>query len=66
MYMVNSEIVYTYTMLLTIVEMRQKFDNGEDPLDPEQQNQQGGHGHPFFHGFNPFGSGGGNFKFHFN
>ena len=47
--------------------MRQKFDNGEDPLDPEQQ-QQGGHGNPF-HGFNPFGGGGGqgfNFKFHFN
>ena len=50
-----------------LAEMRQKFDNGEDPLDPEQQ-QQGGHGNPF-HGFNPFGGGGGqgfNFKFHFN
>lgn len=49
------------------IEMREKFDNGEDPLDPEQQ-QQGGHSHPFFHqGFNPFGNGGGgNFKFHFN
>ena len=48
--------------------MREKYDNGEDPLDPEQQ-QQGGHGHPFFHGFNPFGGGGNqgfNFKFHFN
>lgn len=44
--------------------MRQKFDNGEDPLDPEQQQGGHGHGHPF-HGFNPFG-GGGNFKFHFN
>ena len=46
--------------------MRQKFDNGEDPLDPESQ--QGGHGNPFhFHG-NPFGGGGGpfQFKFHFN
>ena len=52
------------------VEMREKFNNGEDPLDPEQQQQQGSHGHPFFHGFNPFeggfGGGGGNFKFHFN
>ncbi len=46
--------------------MRQKFDNGEDPLDPESQ-QNGGHGHPF-HG-HPFGGGGGGpfqFKFHFN
>jgi len=46
--------------------MRAKYDNGEDPLDPEQQQ----HGHnPFGHGFNPFGHGGGqgfNFKFHFN
>ena len=49
--------------------MRQKYDQGEDPLDPEAQ--QGG-GHPFrhggqqfhFHGGNPFG--GGQFKFHFN
>lgn len=48
-------------------EMRAKFDRGEDPLDPEQQ--QGGHGggHPFhgFHG-NPFGGGNFQFKFHFN
>merc|ERR1712226_732196 len=49
-------------------EMRQKFDNGEDPLDPEAKSDPfggRGHGHPFhgFHG-NPFG--GGNFKFHFN
>ena len=50
--------------------MRQKYDQGEDPLDPEAQ--QGGGGHPFrhggqqfhFHGGNPFG--GGQFKFHFN
>ncbi|MPC68603.1 DnaJ subfamily C member 3 [Portunus trituberculatus] len=54
--------------------MRAKFDNGEDPLDPEQQ--QGG---PGGHGFNPFqhfhfhhggfpggGFQGGGFKFHFN
>ncbi|XP_005100334.1 dnaJ homolog subfamily C member 3 [Aplysia californica] len=46
-------------------EKRQRFDAGEDPLDPEEQ--QGGHGHPFFHqGFNPFGSGGFSFKFNFN
>lgn len=54
--------------VLSDEEMRKRYDAGEDPLDPEQQ-QQGGHGHPFFHGFNPFGHGGGqgfNFKFHFN
>ena len=54
---------------LCVVEMRQKYDNGEDPLDPESQQGHGGHGHPFFHqGFNPFGHGGGggfNFKFNF-
>lgn len=44
------------------IEMREKFDNGEDPLDPEQQHQ--GHG-GFPHGFNPFGGGGFTFKFHF-
>ncbi|XP_048388925.1 dnaJ homolog subfamily C member 3a isoform X2 [Stegostoma tigrinum] len=57
--------------VLTDPEMRKKFDSGEDPLDPE--NQQGGGGHSFhrswnqWQGFNPFGSGGPfNFKFHFN
>lgn len=49
---------------------RNKFDNGEDPLDPESQNGGGGF-NPFGQGFNPFGGGGGggqgfNFKFHFN
>ncbi|GCB60013.1 hypothetical protein scyTo_0012658, partial [Scyliorhinus torazame] len=57
--------------VLTDPEMRKKFDSGEDPLDPE--NQQGGGGHHFhrswnqWQGFNPFSSGGPfNFKFHFN
>lgn len=51
--------------VLTDPEKRQKFDNGEDPLDPEQQ-QHGGGG-PFWHeGFNPFGGGGFKFKFNFN
>ena len=57
--------------------MRSKFDNGEDPLDPEEQ-QRGNnpfHGHPHFfrQGGNPFGGGGfpgggggHSFKFHFN
>lgn len=51
--------------VLTDPEKRQKFDHGEDPLDPESQNEHGG---PFWHqGFNPFESGGGfQFKFHFN
>jgi DnaJ family protein C protein 3 len=57
-------------MILCVTEMRKRFDMGEDPLDPEQQQGQGfGGGHPFFfnQGFNPFGSGGGfNFKFNFN
>ncbi|XP_041348015.1 dnaJ homolog subfamily C member 3-like [Gigantopelta aegis] len=50
--------------VLTDKEKRQRFDNGEDPLDPEDQ--QGGN--PFHHGFNPFGGGGSgfSFKFHFN
>jgi len=51
--------------------MRQKYDQGEDPLDPESQ--QGG-GHPFRHGGQqfhftggkPFGGGPFQFKFHFN
>lgn len=49
-----------------VTEKRAKFDNGEDPLDPEQQ-QGGPGGGPFWHqGFNPFGQGGFQFKFHFN
>lgn len=58
-----------YTMSVwCLTEKRQRYDNGEDPLDPEEQHQQG---NPFFHqGFNPFGGGGGgggySFKFHFN
>eukprot|EP00117_Sycon_ciliatum_P021322 scpid55139/ scgid18723/ DnaJ homolog subfamily C member 3; Interferon-induced, double-stranded RNA-activated protein kinase inhibitor; Protein kinase inhibitor of 58 kDa len=52
--------------VLTNPEKRAKFDQGEDPLDPEQQSQQGFHGSPFGGGF-PFGGdgGGGHFKFHF-
>lgn len=54
--------------VLTDPEMRQKFDSGEDPLDPESQQGGGGGGGggwPF--GFNPFESGGNfHFKFHYN
>jgi DnaJ family protein C protein 3 len=51
--------------VLTDQEKRAKFDNGEDPLDAEEQAQQ----HNPFHGFNPFGAGNGQgftFRFHFN
>jgi len=51
--------------VLTDPEMREKYDNGEDPLDPETES---GRNHPF-HGFHghPFGGGGPfQFKFHFN
>ena len=41
-------------------EKRQKFDQGEDPLDPETQQGQQWH-----EGFKPFGHGGFQFKFHF-
>lgn len=58
--------------VLTNPEMRSKFDQGEDPMDPESQ-QGGGHHHHYynggrenFQGFNPFGSGPFNFKFNFN
>ncbi|KAM9834980.1 dnaJ homolog subfamily C member 3b isoform 1-T1 [Syngnathus typhle] len=52
--------------VLTDPEMRQKFDSGEDPLDPENQQQQqhgsGHNGHAWPFPFNPFESGG---SFHF-
>lgn len=48
-------------------EMRQKFDSGEDPLDPENQQGGGGGGGGWPFGFNPFESGGNfHFKFHYN
>ncbi|KAK3730173.1 hypothetical protein QZH41_016006 [Actinostola sp. cb2023] len=49
--------------VLTDPEKREKFDHGEDPLDPDQQ---GGGGWPFQGGGFPFGAGGNEFKFHFN
>ncbi|KAJ7825460.1 hypothetical protein B0H13DRAFT_2122282 [Mycena leptocephala] len=59
--------------VLSKPELRQRFDNGEDPNDPMAQ--QGGH--PFQQGGNPFaffqqgggfpgGGGGGGFQFHFS
>ncbi|XP_026122621.1 dnaJ homolog subfamily C member 3-like [Carassius auratus] len=50
--------------VLTDPEMRQKFDSGEDPLDPENQQGGGGREGPF--GFNPFEGGNFHFKFHYN
>jgi len=59
--------------VLSDEEMRQKYDHGEDPLDPESQQGGGGgqhfrHGGQQFHfpGGNPFGGGPFQFKFHFN
>lgn len=46
--------------VLTDPEKRAKFDNGEDPLDPEQQNGGGWQNGGF-----PFSQGGFQFKFHF-
>lgn len=47
-------------------EMRQKFDAGEDPLDPENQ-QGGGRDQSWPFHFDPFQSGGSfHFKFHYN
>ena len=43
-------------------EKRAKYDNGEDPLDPEAQS---GGGHQWHQGGFPFGEGF-QFKFHFN
>ncbi|KAG7503529.1 dnaJ-like subfamily C member 3 [Solea senegalensis] len=52
--------------VLTDPEMRSKFDQGEDPMDPESQQGHHHHHHHFQGGFNPFGSGPFNFKFNFN
>ncbi|EFO20110.1 hypothetical protein LOAG_08383 [Loa loa] len=49
--------------VLTDPEKRAQYDNGEDPLDPEQQ--QGGFQHPFQGEF-PFGENGGPFSFQFH
>lgn len=48
--------------VLTDDEKREKFDNGEDPLDPESE--QGRNFHQNFHGF-PFGGNGQQFFFKF-
>lgn len=65
------QVVVVIIFCFFIPEMRKKFDSGEDPLDPENQQGEGGqHFHRSWNqwqGFNPFGSGGPfNFKFHFN
>ena len=60
----ESELPENYKDLYS--EKRAKFDQGEDPLDPEAQ--QRGH-NPFHGGFDGFENGFGegfNFKFHFN
>ncbi|KAI6656673.1 DnaJ-like protein subfamily C member 3 [Oopsacas minuta] len=50
--------------VLTNKEKREKYDRGEDPLDPENGKQHHWHQGPH-HGF-PFGGGGGGFSFKFN
>lgn len=53
--------------VLTDPEMRQKFDEGEDPLDPESQQGAGGGQRAWPFHFNPFESGGNfHFKFEYN
>jgi len=65
LFMLCTDEFKTLGIMWCIAEKRSKFDAGEDPLDPEQQ--AGGGGGPFWHqGFNPFGHGGFQFKFHFN
>ena len=54
--------------VLSDKEMRQKFDQGEDPLDAEQERERQSRGNPF-HGFHRQGGhqqGHQQFKFHFN
>ena len=50
---------------VSLSDLRQRFDDGEDPLDPEQNTGGGFHGNPFGGG-GPFGHGGFTFKFKFN
>ncbi|EDQ91297.1 uncharacterized protein MONBRDRAFT_18046 [Monosiga brevicollis MX1] len=51
--------------VLTDPEKRRMFDNGEDPLDAEEERERASRGHnPFGGGFNPFG-GGQRFNFKF-
>lgn len=53
--------------VLTDTEKRQKFDNGEDPLDPETSSHQHGwnHFHQGFQGFQGFGGNGEQYSFKF-
>lgn len=50
--------------VLTDPEKKQKFDKGEDPLDPES-GQYGQGGFPFAQGFHHFHGSPFQFKFHF-
>ena len=57
-------ILFSTSFYSLCVDLRQKFDNGEDPLDPEQN--AGGGFNPFGGGGGPFGHGGFTFKFRYN
>lgn len=53
--------------VLTDPEKKQKFDNGEDPLDPESGRYSGNNdGFPFNQGFHHFHGSPFQFKFHFS
>ena len=65
----SNKLWFANNCISFLIEKRAKFDQGEDPLDPEAQNRnpfQGGFqdGDPFG-GFGGFGQGF-QFKFHFN
>ncbi|KAF8148867.1 hypothetical protein B0H34DRAFT_802752 [Crassisporium funariophilum] len=56
--------------VLSDPELRRRYDNGEDPMDPMSQQGQGGGGYPFAQGGHPFAQffqqqgGQGGFQFH--
>lgn len=52
--------------VLTDPEKKEKFDNGEDPLDPESGRYGSSEGFPFNQGFHHFHGSPFQFKFHFS
>jgi len=66
-YCTQPKFFHVFSVFAAVIEKRQKYDSGEDPLDPESQQGQGFN--PFAQGgFPHFHSQGGpfQFKFHFN
>lgn len=58
--------IYAFFFVVFRTEMRQKFDSGEDPLDPENHQGGGGGNREWPFGFNPFENGNFHFKFQYN